>query len=288
MRKSMPVHNGTPKNKLIMKKLQLSISPCPNDTFMFEAMLHDRIDTEGLEFEVSFYDIEELNKRLLQGSASGPDISKASYAIVPQIMAEYCVLRSGSALGRGNGPLLVGSGSETDLNDNTLRIAIPGLHTTANMIMERLYPELRNKTPLLFSEIAEAVRAGEYDAGILIHEGRFVYGRYGLKLLKDLGLEWEIRTGLALPLGAIVASRRLPHEIVAKTERVLRRSVEYGLEHPEKSCEFVRSHAREMEEDVIRRHIELFVNSFSADIGTEGEKAITMLLGVGGNEIFRE
>ena len=267
-------------------KLKLSISPCPNDTFMFEAMLHKRIDTEGLEFEVSFYDIEELNSRLLQGSAYGPDISKASYAVVPQIIREYCVLRSGSALGHGNGPLLVGSGMVTDLCDATISIAIPGVHTTANMIMERLYPELSNKHPLLFSEIAEAVSKGDYDAGILIHEGRFVYDRYGLKLLKDLGSEWENHTGLALPLGAIMVSRRLPHDIAAKTERILRRSVEYGLSHPEKSYEFVRSHAREMDDEVIRRHIELFVNKYSADVGIEGENAVTALLDMPASAIF--
>ena len=267
-------------------KLRLSISPCPNDTFMFDAMVHHRIDTEGLDFEVSYYDIEELNSHLLNTRQSSPDISKASYAVVPQIKAEYSVLRSGSALGRGNGPLLVAA-TDKNLNDSNLRIAIPGVHTTANLIMSRLYPHLTDKHECLFSEIAGAVSRGEYDAGVLIHEGRFVYGRYGLRLLKDLGEEWELRTGTALPLGAIVASRKLPYETVATVERVLRRSVEYGMAHPDVSADYIRSHAQEMDEDVIRRHIALFVNEYSVDIGTEGIRAVTTLLDAGENEIFR-
>ena len=252
---------------------------------MFDAMVHHRIDTEGLEFEVSYYDIEELNGRLLNSHPTSPDISKASYAVVPQIKSEYSVLRSGSALGRGNGPLLVAAHTKKVLND--MRIAIPGIHTTANLIMSRLYPQLSDKHECLFSEIAGAVSKGKYDAGVLIHEGRFVYERYGLRLLKDLGEEWEKQTGTALPLGAIVASRNLPFETAAKVERVLRRSVEYGMTYPEASVEYIRTHAQEMDEDVIRRHIALFVNEYSIDIGTEGVRAVTTLLGAEENEIFR-
>ena len=180
--------------------IDLSISPCPNDTFMFDALLHGRIDTEGLTFEVTFADIEQLNARLIAPEGSRPAVSKASYAILPLIADRYCALHSGSALGRGNGPLLVTADEEASTDDCAMRIAVPGRHTTANLLLERLYPHLADKRPYLFSEIPHVVARGECDAGVLIHEGRFVYKNYGLHLMADLGVEWEKRTGLPLPL----------------------------------------------------------------------------------------
>ena len=190
-------------------KLSLAISPCPNDTFMFDAMLNGRIDTEGLEFEVVFKDIEELNAGLSAAEGVRPHISKASYAVLPQVADRYCALRSGSALGRGNGPLLVAGDESAATDDCSMRIAVPGMHTTANLLMERLFPHLSDKRAYLFSDIPHIVGRGECDAGVLIHEGRFVYRRYGLFLLADLGVEWERATGLPLPLGVIVADRSL-------------------------------------------------------------------------------
>lgn len=268
-------------------KLSLSISPCPNDTFMFDAMLNGRIDTEGLGFDVNFRDIEELNGRLIADSPS-PHISKASYAILPLIISRYCALRSGSALGRGNGPLLVSSDRNISMGDSSMRIAIPGVHTTANMLLSRLFPDLQDKRPCLFSDIPHVVAKGECDAGVLIHEGRFVFSRYGLTVIADLGAEWEKATGMPLPLGVIVVDRSLPADIAEKAERVLRRSIEYAFAHPAESLPFIREHAQEMDEWVISEHISLFVNEYSLDIGFEGARAVEKLLGMPEDKIFRQ
>ena len=268
-------------------KISLSISPCPNDTFMFDAMLNGRIDTEGLEFNAAFHDIEVLNSRLMSDS-DRPQISKASYAIIPQIASRYCALRSGSALGRGNGPVLVAKNHDTRTDDSSLRIAIPGIHTTANMLLSRLFPKLTDKHPYLFSDIPDTVAAGECDAGVLIHEGRFVFRRYGLSLIADLGEEWEKATGLPLPLGVIVADRTLPEGVAEKVERILRRSIEYAFAKPEVSLPFIREHAQEMDEEVIRKHIALFVNDYSLDIRSAGPDAVTALLDMPAEAVFRQ
>ncbi len=240
---------------------------------MFDALLHGRVDTEGLNFEAHLADIEQLNATALSG---GPDVTKISYAVLPLIAQRYRVLSSGSALGRGNGPLLVSSSQRDSLKG--LSVAIPGVHTTANLLLEKLFPEMGPKIPMLFSDIAPAVQAGGYDAGVLIHEGRFTYRSLGLELVADLGLEWEARTGLPLPLGAIAVSRRLPLDLQKTLSRVLRRSIEYGFAHREASAEFVRSHARELSEEVIRQHIDLFVNDYSLELGPEGRRAVQELL----------
>ena len=268
-------------------KLSLAISPCPNDTFMFDAMLNGRIDTEELEFEVVFKDIEELNAGLSAAEGVRPHISKASYAVLPQVAGRYCALRSGSALGRGNGPLLVAGDESAATDDCSMRIAVPGMHTTANLLMERLFPHLSDKRAYLFSDIPHIVGRGECDAGVLIHEGRFVYRRYGLFLLADLGAEWERATGLPLPLGVIVADRSLPAKVAGTAERVLRRSIAYAFAHPADSLPFVREHAQELDEGVIRNHIEFFVNDYSLDIGPEGAEAVARLLDMPSVMLFR-
>ena len=254
-----------------MNRLRLHISPCPNDTFMFDAMVNGRIDCEGLEFDVEFYDIEELNALAEQGVA---DISKISCALLPAITERYVLLDAGAALGRGNGPLLVRRKGESGA---IRHVIVPGLHTTANALMQRLFPEVEHRTPMLFSEVAAAVERGEADAGVLIHEGRFVYERRNLELVADLGLEWEARTNLPLPLGGIVIKRDLQHSLREKVERVLRRSIEYAFANPMLSREWVKAHAQEMEDDVIDKHIALFVNDFSLSLGDEGRAAMHRL-----------
>ena len=244
---------------------------------MFDAMLNGRIDTEGLEFDLRFADIEELNEALTGNSA--PDISKASYALYAQVENRYLILDSGSALGEGNGPLLVTADEEADSTDYSMRIAIPGVHTTANLLLERLYPHFTLKYPYVFSEIMDVVEGGTCDAGVLIHEGRFVYHNKGLFLLSALGLEWERTTGLPLPLGAILVSRKLPVEVRTKINRILRRSIEYAFAHPDDSAAFVKSHAQEMDPEVIKRHIALFVNDYSLSLGEKGLEAVARLLG---------
>ena len=252
-------------------KLTLSISPCPNDTFMFDAMLNGRIDSEGLEFEVEYLDIEQLNA---SAERRERQMSKISCALLPAITENYSLLDCGAALGRGNGPLLVRRKGDTA---PIRHILVPGLHTTANALIGRLFPEIESRTPMLFSEIAAAVERGEADAGVLIHEGRFVYERRNLELVADLGLEWEARTALPLPLGGIVLRRDVPHEVREKVERVLRRSIEYAFAHPMISRDYVKAHAQEMEDDVIDKHIALFVNDFSLSLSEEGRRAVREL-----------
>lgn len=257
-------------------RLKLNISPCPNDTFMFDAIVNGRIDTAPFDIEVEYLDIEQLNARVLSGDAQ---ISKISCAVYPSIANRYTVLDSGSALGRGNGPLLVSAG-DIDVMSSDLRVVVPGMHTTANALMNRLFPHITQKSPMLFSEIADAVAGGEFDAGVLIHEGRFTYAARGLRLVADLGVEWERKTNLPLPLGAIVASRELPPEIVARFEELLRESVAYAFAHPEVSRSYIKAHAQEMADDVIDSHIGLFVNEFSLSLGDEGRRAIKELTNV--------
>ena len=256
-----------------MQKFRLSISPCPNDTFMFHAMLHGLVDTEGLTFEVEYHDIEELNAGVINRS---PDISKISCAVLPAISDEYRLLDSGAALGRGNGPLLV---RRVEEDFPLKRIAVPGEHTTANALIGKLFPAIEEREPRLFSEIAASVEGGEFDGGVLIHEGRFVYQRRNLELVADLGVEWERQTALPLPLGGIVIRKELePYR--TQVERILRRSIEYAFANPMASRQFVKAHAQELEDSVIDQHIALFVNDFSLSLGEEGRRAITTLTGV--------
>lgn len=256
------------------EKLSLKISPCPNDTFAFDAVVNRRIDTRGMEFEVGYADIEELNRGVLEG---GPDISKISTSLLPAITDRYELLDSGSALGRGNGQLLVRRKGDTS---PIRRVAIPGIYTTANAMLTHFFPEITDKTPMLFSQIAEAVERGDYDAGVLIHEGRFVYDRRNLELVADLGALWERETAMPLPLGAIVIRRSLPEEVKRGFERLLAESVRFAFAHPTLAREYVRSHAQEMEESVIDRHIALFVNDFTVSLGDEGRRAVEKLTGI--------
>ena len=243
---------------------------------MFDAIVNKRIDIAPFEFDVRYLDIEQLNAEVLRG---GPAISKISYAVLPAIADRYRVLDSGSALGRGNGPLLVSKG-EVDMSNSELKVAVPGMYTTANALMSRLFPQIVHKVPMLFSDIAEAVANGVVDAGVLIHEGRFTYAARGLRLVADLGVEWEKCTGCPLPLGAIVADRSLPVEVFSAFEGLLRRSIEYAFANPMASREYVKAHARELADDVIESHINLFVNDFSLSLGSEGRSAVTELTGL--------
>ena len=253
------------------RALRLAISPCPNDTFMFDAIVNKRIDLEGYTFDVEYHDIEQLNERVLSGEA---EVSKCSTALLRAVGERYRLLDSGSALGRGNGPLLVRRKGETT---QIRRIAVPGLYTTANALIGRLFPDIEERVPMLFSKIAEAVEGGEFDAGVLIHEGRFVYERRNLELVADLGLEWERQMELPLPLGSIIIDRSLGEEVARDVERLIRRSIEYAFSNPALSRDFIKSHAQELEDDVIDKHISLFVNDFSLMLGDEGRRAVEEL-----------
>ena len=250
-------------------KLTLGFSPCPNDTFIFDAIVHQKIDTEGLEFEVIFADVEQLNKWAFDGKL---DLTKLSYNAFTHCFDKYVLLDSGSALGRNCGPILLKK-SETILTPDS-KIAIPGKYTTANMLLSVSNPEYTNKVDTLFSEIENDVLSGKVDAGLIIHENRFTYKHKGLEKVKDLGEFWEEKTGLPIPLGGIVVNRDLPLEVQKKFARVLRKSVEFAIANRESSSEFVRCHAQEMETEVVDDHINLYVNEFSVSLGEEGRRSV--------------
>ena len=255
-----------------MKTLSLHISPCPNDTFAFDALINGRIEHD-FSLDVEYHDIEVLNEGVLRGE---PDISKISYAVYPLVAEQYALLDSGSALGRGNGQLLVRRKGETG---KIRKVLSPGLNTTANALLMRYFPDVEEVEQRLFSEIAEAVERGEADAGVLIHEGRFVYERRNLELVADLGKLWEKETNLPLPLGAIIAKRELGEETITKFEKLLAKSVQYAFDNPLLSRNFVKEHAQELEDEVIDKHIALFVNDYTLSLGDEGRKAVKKLIG---------
>ena len=261
-------------------KLSLGFSTCPNDTFMFDAMVHHRIDTEGLEFDLLMEDILHLNQRALQGEL---DILKISYNAYGHVRDQYQLLTSGSAMGQGCGPLLIASEptSIEDLLQKNARIAIPGHNTTANLLLSYFAPGLENRVEMLFHEVMPAVQQGKADAGLIIHENRFTYPDYGLHCVQDLGEYWETKTGLPIPLGAICAHKRLGEETISKIDRVLRRSVEYAFAHPEASKGFVKEHAQELSPEVTKAHIALYVNDYSVDMGEKGREAVGKILEVG-------
>ena len=255
-------------------QLTLGFSPCPNDTFIFDALVHRRIDTEGLEFDFLITDIEELNKRALSGTVDITKISIHAYAFAAQ---KYIILDSGSALGYGNGPLLISKRKlDTDELGN-MRIAIPGKYTTANLLFSIAWPQAVNKTEYLFSDIEEVLLKEEADAGIIIHETRFTYHKKGLLKIADLGEYWEKLTNLPVPLGTIVINRRIPAETALKVNRIIRRSLEYANNDPNASVNFIMENAKDMESKVVNNHIKLYVNNYTLNLGPNGRKAISEL-----------
>jgi 1,4-dihydroxy-6-naphthoate synthase len=257
-------------------KLTLGFSPCPNDTFIFDALIHHKIDTEGLEFEVLYDDVETLNQKAFRGEL---DVTKLSYQAFAYVANQYVLLDSGSALGFGVGPMLISKFefSISDLSNANHKIGIPGKYTTANFLLGLALPDATNKQEMVFSEIEDALLDEKIDVGLIIHENRFTYQNKGLKKIIDLGDYWEKQTGCAIPLGGIVANRKLPLDIQHKLNRVLRKSVEFAFANPKSGLEFIRSHAQEMSEEVMYKHIDLYVNKYSVDLGEEGRKAINLL-----------
>lgn len=265
-------------------KLSLGFSPCPNDTFIFDALIHHKIDTEGLEFDVTYEDVESLNTKAFKNELA---ITKLSYHAYAYATDNYVLLDAGSALGFGVGPLLITKNTElverlsqiSNLKSqpSNLNIGIPGRYTTANFLLGLAFPELTRKQELLFSDIEQALLNNEIDLGLIIHENRFTYAEKGLHKVIDLGDYWEKETGMPIPLGGIVVQRHLPDPIKNKLNRVLRRSVEYALANPESGLEFIRSHAQEMSESVMYQHINLYVNRFSVSLEKEGRMAIQTL-----------
>lgn len=256
--------------------LSLGFSPCPNDCFIFDAIVNRRIDLDGLEFEEALADVEALNTSAFAGSI---DVTKLSYHAYAYCAERYVLLDSGSALGRGCGPLLISKRriARDEVAAGGLRLAIPGKYTTANFLLGLAFPQATDRTEMLFSEIEAALVADRFDAGLIIHENRFTYQAKGLKKIVDLGEYWESETGAPIPLGGIVIRRGLPDEVKRRVNRVLRASVEYAFAHRDASLPYVRAHAQEMSEDVMYKHIDLYVNEFSIDLGDEGRRAVETL-----------
>jgi 1,4-dihydroxy-6-naphthoate synthase len=255
-------------------KLSLGFSPCPNDTFIFDALIHHKIDTEGLTFDVSFDDVETLNQKAF---AAELDITKLSFHAFAHVLDKYVLLNAGSALGFGVGPLLIAKNKDIDVTDVNLKVGIPGKFTTANFLLGLAFPHLKNKIEITFSEIEQKLLDNEIDLGLIIHENRFTYLDKGLHKVMDLGEFWERETGGPIPLGGIVIKRSLPEHVKQKVQRVLRKSVEYAFANPKSGLEFIRSHAQEMSEEVMYKHIDLYVNQYSLDLGVEGKKAVSLL-----------
>lgn len=258
--------------------LTLGFSPCPNDTFIFDALVNHKIDTEGLSFEVVLEDVQTLNQWAMEGKL---DLSKISYGVLPLVLNQYKVLNSGGALGMGVGPLLISKDPALKPEDiSKLAIAIPGKNTTAHLLFSLAYPDALNKSFHVFHEIEDLVVNGKADAGVIIHENRFTYQQKGLHQLLDLGNYWEKQTGVPIPLGGIVAHNRLIDSIAIQTDRLIRKSVEYAFDHYPHISDYVRQHAQEMNEQVMKQHIDLYVNDFSIDLGSTGKKAVHKLLDV--------
>jgi 1,4-dihydroxy-6-naphthoate synthase len=270
-----------------MELIEIGFSPCPNDTFIFDALVNHKIDTKNFEFKVHLQDVQTLNEWALQGKLA---ISKISYGVWPQVKKNYSLLNSGGALGKGVGPLLIykSTNKENEIagkpNAETMTVAIPGINTTAHLLFSLAFPNVTNKTFLVFNEIEEAVLSGAVDAGVIIHENRFTYADKGLSKWMDLGSYFEETFNAPIPLGGIIARNDMPLEKVTLIDSLIKQSVEYAFKHSYDSLpEYVKCHSQEMSEQVMRQHINLYVNDFSIDMGETGRSAITQLEKVYGN-----
>jgi 1,4-dihydroxy-6-naphthoate synthase len=257
-------------------QLTLAFSPCPNDTFIFDGLVNKKIDTQGLDFQVHLEDVQTLNEWALEQRM---DFSKISYGVLPLLLEHYTLLNSGGALGKGVGPLLISKKTDITLADvPNLRIAIPGVNTTAHQLFKMAFPTANNKQFMVFHEIEQAVLSGAVDAGVIIHENRFTYAAKGLHQLIDLGNYWERETGGPIPLGGIVAKKSLPIALVQQVDALIRQSVEHAFAQYPTISDYVRTHAQEMSESVMRQHIDLYVNDFSIDLGEAGRAAVSRLV----------
>lgn len=255
------------------RTLRLGFSPCPNDCFVFDALVHGRVATP-LRFDVVLDDVEALNRMARAGAL---DVAKVSWHAVGHLARDWWMLRSGGALGHGVGPLIVARAPRADLRG--ARVAVPGGTTTAKLLLRLFAPEGVEEVELRYDRIMPAVAAGEVDAGLIIHESRFTYPEHGLVALVDLGAWWERRTGLLLPLGGIAVRRALGTDVAREAARAVAASVEAAFADPDASAAYVAAHAQEMRPEVRRAHIDLYVNAWSRDVGTEGEAAVRRLLG---------
>jgi 1,4-dihydroxy-6-naphthoate synthase len=253
--------------------IDIAFSSCPNDTFVFHAMLNNLIDTKGLSFTQHIDDVESLNQAAKKDRYH---VTKLSFAAWLKLRDRYELLDSGAALGFGCGPLLVGPSKDIPVEDSF--IAVPGIDTTANLLFQLRYPDAKNIKVVRFDEILPGIKAGRFDAGVIIHEGRFVFRDYGCEQIIDLGEWWEEETSAPIPLGCI-AVRRDEDTVTRKIdiETIIRNSVSFAFENPGASRDYVKSHAQEMDDDVIEQHIKLYVNEFTLSLGEKGKRAVETL-----------
>lgn len=252
-------------------KLTLGFSPCPNDTFIFDALVNKKIDTQGFDFDVVLEDVQTLNNWANEGRL---DISKLSFPAFFKNAEHYACLSAGSALGKGVGPLLIAKTMVNVPDIAHCKIAIPGENTTANFLLNFAFPTALNRIPMLFSKIEDAVLHGEVDLGVIIHENRFTYQQKGLVKVLDLGEHWETKTGKAIPLGCIAIKRSLPQDVTQKINDLIKASLQYAYTHYPTLSDYVIGYAQEMDEAVMRQHIELYVNEFTLELGETGREAI--------------
>lgn len=262
-------------------KLTLGFSPCPNDTFIFDALVNKKIDTKGLDFQVILEDVETLNRLALQNRL---DITKISYGTLSLLLNDYYVLDSGSALGTGVGPVLIANNEITGGEIISYSIAIPGEHTTAHMLFSLAYPAAKNKIFMRYDQIEDHVLQNKNKkvAGVIIHENRFTYQQKGLVKITDLGEYWEQQTGAPIPLGGIVIKKNIDRGIAKEVEELIKESIEFSFRNYPLIADYVREHSQEMEEDVMRKHIDLYVNYYSISLGENGKKAIMRFLNIQG------
>jgi 1,4-dihydroxy-6-naphthoate synthase len=257
-------------------KFTLGFSPCPNDTFIFDALVNKKIDTEGLEVEAILEDVETLNQWALQGKL---DITKLSFPAFFQSLDKYILLNAGSALGKGVGPLLI---SKPEIQPSAsgiqhLSVVLPGINTTANLLFSFAYPGATNKKFMLFSGIEDAVLEGQADLGVIIHENRFTYQQRGLHKVMDLGEYWEEKMKVPIPLGGIVIKKSIDRKVSLQVDKLIRKSLEYAFANYPLITDYVKHHSQAMSEDVMRRHIDLYVNDYSLALGKDGKQAIETL-----------
>ncbi|MGE0566314.1 MAG: 1,4-dihydroxy-6-naphthoate synthase [Bacteroidia bacterium] len=254
--------------------IKIGYSPCPNDCFIFDALVHGKIDTGNYKFEPVLEDVETLNQWAMEGTLP---VTKLSYHAFYHVQDKYQLLQSGSALGFNCGPILISKREFKNPEEEIKSVAIPGKLTTANLLLSIAYPNLKNKTEMLFSEIEDSVLGGKVDAGLIIHENRFTYEAKGLRKVRDLGEFWDELINAPIPLGGIVANKNLPQNVIQDIDSLIKKSVEYAFANPESSMPYVREHAQEMSEEVMKKHINLYVNDFSIQLGELGNRAVELL-----------
>lgn len=255
----------------------LGFSPCPNDTFIFDALVNHKIDAGDFKFSVQLEDVETLNEMALNGKL---DFTKISYGVLPMIAKNYKVLNSGSALGKGVGPLLI-SKAPVDFDEvENYTIAIPGENTTAHLLFSLAFPKAKNKVFKRYDEIEKSVLKSEKVLGVIIHENRFTYMDKGLHKIVDLGNYWEEKTGLPIPLGGIVGKRNLDASILKQVDALIKKSIEYAFSNYPLITDYVKKHSQEMEPEVMKKHIDLYVNKFSINLGKEGKNAIQQFMDI--------